>query len=179
MQLTMTEHARSDFSATSCSGCHMPRTGEKKHASHLFAASRDKTILLRALTVTARRVSARSIELVLSPSGVGHAFPTGDLFRRLVVGVERTNASGERIDFERRVLGRVFEMEGGRQMQRADTRPGAPDQREARVSFDLAPAGEEERARVRWFVEYQRVADVRGDVASIEESIVVAEGTVQ
>jgi hypothetical protein len=179
MQLTMTEHARSDFAATSCTACHMPRTAEKPHASHVFAASRDRDVLSRALTVAARRTSARSIEIVLSPSGVGHAFPTGDLFRRLVVGIERTNAHGERIDFERRVIGREFAIEHGRQVQRADTRPGAPEHRDARVSFVLSSVPEEEGAPVRWFVEYQRVADVRGDAASVEESIIVAKGTVQ
>lgn len=83
MQRTVTEHrGRSE----TCQDCHMKR--RSGHVDHRFAAARDEAFVRSAVTVSARRV-ARSIEVTLAPAGVGHAFPTGDLFRRVRVSAGR------------------------------------------------------------------------------------------
>lgn len=84
MQRTITEHrARGRDREGSCATCHMPRQGG--HADHTFAASRDASFVKSAVDVRARRTSPRTVEVTLSPARVGHAFPTGDLFRRVKV----------------------------------------------------------------------------------------------
>lgn len=88
MQRTVSEHrGRSD----TCATCHMPK--RDGHADHRFAASRDEAFVKSAVTIRARRVDATKVEIVLSPAAVGHAFPTGDLFRRVRV----TAGSAERV----------------------------------------------------------------------------------
>lgn len=83
MQRTVSEHrGRSE----TCQDCHMKR--RDGHVDHRFAAARDDAFVRSAVTVSARRVE-RSIEVTLSPARVGHAFPTGDLFRRVRVSAGR------------------------------------------------------------------------------------------
>jgi hypothetical protein len=86
MQATASEHAASGRSETACAGCHMPMVGEgaRRHRSHAFASTRDPQQIARALTVTAARRGERA-SLMIAAGEVGHAFPTGDLFRRLAV----------------------------------------------------------------------------------------------
>ena len=82
MQRTVTEHAGR---ADTCATCHMKR--REGHVDHRFAASRDEAFVRSAVDVTARRASPATIEITLTPAAVGHAFPTGDLFRRVRVSV--------------------------------------------------------------------------------------------
>jgi hypothetical protein len=84
MQRTVSEH-RDHLEATgagdTCLTCHMtPRAG---HLDHRFAAARDESFVRSAVSIRARRVAPDKVEIVLSPARVGHAFPTGDVFRRL------------------------------------------------------------------------------------------------
>ena len=82
MQRTIGEHrGRSD----TCASCHMTRTGG--HADHRFAAARDEAVVKSAVGIRVARTSPTAIEVVLAPALVGHAFPTGDLFRRVRVSV--------------------------------------------------------------------------------------------
>ena len=66
-----------------CASCHMSKRGG--HADHRFAASRDPGMVKSAVTVTALRVAPTVVEITLTPAREGHAFPTGDLFRRVRV----------------------------------------------------------------------------------------------
>ncbi|MGB1016386.1 MAG: multiheme c-type cytochrome, partial [Nannocystaceae bacterium] len=102
MQLTMTEHAASQHASRSCSECHM------QGHDHSFASTRDPEAMRRALEVTARRKGS-ALELDLTPVGVGHAFPTGDLYRRLEVHAELVSAEGEQLATATRYLARHFE----------------------------------------------------------------------
>src|SRR5690606_8289471 len=95
MQLTVTEHRASTRASTPCEGCHMPRIAvDRPRASprgrerrdHRFVASRDPAVLARAATIRATR-SAAAVTIHLEPRDVGHALPTGDIFRRLRVVV--------------------------------------------------------------------------------------------
>lgn len=173
MQLTAREHAASRFAATSCADCHMPWVGggAARHRSHAFAASRDPAVLRSALQVEAtRRPGAVSLRLV--PAAVGHAVPTGDLFRRLWVEAEAVDADGDPVGYDARALARRFERRRvsklhSEQTEVADERPGAPDRREpdgaAVVELDLGP--DADLHAVRWRVLYQRIeAHVGGEV---------------
>jgi hypothetical protein len=175
MQRTVSEHAGSAFAAASCADCHMPRTGPGGHRSHRFAASRDPDMLRRALVVRARAVEPDVVEVLLSPGAVGHAFPTGDLFRRLLVGVERVDAEGARIDGALAPIGRTFAFRAGHQRELEDRRPGGLGGAEVRVRLPLAPAA----GRLRYFVDYQRVLSASGDDVDVQASVRVAEGWIE
>lgn len=71
-----------------CQGCHMPEVrgaNGRTHRSHRFPGTRDPEFLRSALRVdaSARREGDEVIvSLTVVPLRIGHAFPTGDLFRR-------------------------------------------------------------------------------------------------
>jgi hypothetical protein len=166
MQLTVTEHAASGYNEAACSGCHMPFVGEGKgrHRSHAFASSRSVDGHRRALTISAERI-ATSIEITLGPGEVGHAFPTGDLFRRLAVTAEAVGADREMLVSQTRYLARHFRpqvLPSGQKVRTtfADDRPGAPAGagEPVTVRFDLGPVARGRAAVVR--VIYQRVGHV-------------------
>ncbi len=141
MQKTMREHGASRDKDTSCAGCHM------KGGDHGVATSRDPALLRRALSVGVTREGAGPLTFTLDAVGVGHAFPTGDLFRRLVL---RVHVPGGVVE---RVLGRTFTSvtEGDLivRLERSDLRL-AP----SRKVVVEAPQG------TRWEVVYQRVTGV-------------------
>jgi hypothetical protein len=89
MQKTMTEHAASRAKDRSCASCHMQK------GSHAFVASRDDKFLASALEASAVR-KGKDVTITLRAKDVGHAFPTGDLFRRLVVRVHTKQGSFDR-----------------------------------------------------------------------------------
>jgi hypothetical protein len=170
MQMTVREHAASRFAATSCADCHMPWTGDgaSRHRSHVFAASRDPALLQRSLRVEATRRPG-VVGAALVPAAVGHAVPTGDLFRRLLVEAEATTRPGPRraatparwsaaSNAERESSLRTLQVEV------ADDRPGAPGSREPDGAVVLLELGAEADAYpVRWRVVHQRVEFHRSD----------------
>lgn len=159
MQKTVSEHARSPARGESCQGCHMPPssrgTGDPVHRGHGFAVAGEPSMLKAGARIEAERVDgADGVERVilrLEPRAVGHAFPSGDLFRRLVLRVG---------DLDERYLARHF---GGQRIggaaikiELADDRVGVG--RGPRVvEFEL-PAKLRGRP-VPWSVVYQRVLD--------------------
>jgi hypothetical protein len=162
MQLTVREHASSRFATTSCSECHMPMVEDAsgRHRSHRFAASSDSAMLRRAVDVQARRIDPTTIEVVLAPALVGHAFPTGDLFRRLAVEAEVVDEDGDMVAGDVQWLGRRFADErksGTHALRRmiADERVGARGEQPVLVHLELGlgAAGR----RVTWRVMYERV----------------------
>lgn len=166
MQLTITEHEVSSYSDTACAGCHMPAAGEgaKRHRSHAFLGSRSPAAQAQALRVEASR-SGASVRVALAPGEVGHAFPTGDLFRRLAVRAEAVTAEGALVAREVRYLARHFQR--GRAPNGApwialawDDRPGAPGEAAAgaSVELDLGPAAAGRLVHVQ--VVFERVAKV-------------------
>jgi hypothetical protein len=173
MQSTVSEHRASPRADTPCAGCHMPRapSGRRNHA---FAASRDEGSLRGATRVEARRTSARRVTISLSPVALGHDFPTGDLFRRIVVSVA---PSGQGRGGAERVLGRRFRLDatGDGKVASGDDRvnAGAPKL----VEVEL---GEEAIGRpVEWSVTYERVAHpegLDGGAAEVEARTVLAHG---
>jgi hypothetical protein len=179
MQSTVKEHRESSVAARSCADCHMPRVGEPGHThrSHAFEGSRSEGALRAALRADATRVGSR-MDLLLAPVEIGHAFPTGDLFRRLHVIAEVMDGENV-IDRRHAFLMRSFSPapNGAGMLGRAevmDTRLTGP----RTVSLELGPpaAGR----KVSWRVSYERVSHPRGGDprnAALFGSIVLAQGT--
>lgn len=173
MQATLREHAASAYAATSCVDCHMPRRADGRR-DHGFAASRDPEVLRRALTVTASREGS-TVRLVLRPGWVGHAMPTGDLFRRLLVEAEVAGDDWQVLAADARALGRSFAAEGGRRVPVADARVGAAGPEPVEVALELGDAAE--GRTIRWRLLYERVSFVDDlGAAEVEARTTVAEG---
>ena len=155
MQLTVREHAQSLHAETSCIECHMPRAADG-HRSHRFLSGHDEATLRAALRIEAN-LRGDALEIVLTPQRVGHALPTGDLFRRLLVRVEDPKA-GDRL-LAQQALTRRFSFE--QQVPGATVRVTAGDDRiydSKTLHVPLAANIEE----VRWSVRYQRVLFPQG-----------------
>jgi hypothetical protein len=163
MQLTASEHRGSLHAATPCATCHMPRVAG--HASHRFAASRDADFLRGAANIRASRRDGE-VRITFAPNNVGHALPTGDIFRRLRVDVSVEGDSGP----PRRVF-----------LQR-ETKTGGSDNRPfvSGASADV-PVGIDAPGKVIvWSVTYERVEHPTlpdGSDAVIAGSIELASGT--
>ena len=167
MQLTIEEHEISAYSNVSCAGCHMPLVGEgpRRHRSHRFSGSRTPEEQARALRITASRASPTEIEIEIAPGEVGHAYPTGDLFRRLEVRVEAVTSEGAVVAREVRYLARHFERRlspSGHPVRALlwDDRPGAPGPAAEGVTLrmDLGAASADRLFDLR--VSLQRVAQL-------------------
>jgi hypothetical protein len=170
MQLTSTEHRASKNAATSCEACHMTRIAAPTSTatstatarrSHAFAASRDPAMLRRAARITARR-DGGAIVVRFEPAEIGHALPTGDIFRRLRVAVQ---ARGDGATKRELLLGRKTKQGPDR-----DDRPfrdGRPA--EVRLPFD-APG-----RPVAWRVVYERVDHPR----SLDEADAAIDGAIE
>lgn len=172
MQSTVREHAASPSRETSCAECHMPRVDG--HRSHRFGITRDPGALREAVRVEATRVGGSAVHVELRAVGVGHAFPTGDLFRRLQVSVETDDAGppaaatrwlSRRFSTARASTGAVVVVET------SDDRlePGRPSE----VLLDLGERGQQ-RA-LRWKLEYHR-AEVASDETPPSARILLHEG---
>lgn len=173
MQSTVTEHRASAFASEPCQSCHMPRTADGRRA-HGFAASRDPAMLRAAVRAAAWR-RGDDVVVELAPGAVGHAFPTGDLFRRLSVEVGHTHADGSWIELDAVVLTRHIEdLPGPGRVQVADDRPGAAPEP---VRVSLVAAGATERA-LGWRVVYERVDmdHPQDEDPRIFDRVIVAEG---
>jgi hypothetical protein len=188
MQDTLGEHARSRHAAAPCQSCHMPLVDgpSGRHKSHAFSVVSSPEMIRKAARVTAERLDARTARVEIVADRVGHAFPTGDMFRRLEVRLEALDARGRLLAAAPPVvLARSFEDvprdPGGRDLtfqrvEAADTRV-APDGTPSRVVLALphAVAG----ARLRWRVVYQRMSTPMAEafgVSQVLDEILVAEG---
>ncbi|MDI1475230.1 multiheme c-type cytochrome [Polyangium sp. y55x31] len=183
MQSTASEHRASPFAGQSCAECHMPLVGEgaSKHRSHRFPASRDPALLRAAARITATRPSAGTVEVHIEPRALGHAFPTGDLFRRLAVRAEAVGAEQSVLSEDVRYLSRRFGRGKGRdgrsiKVLTGDDRvmPGAPSV----VTLSLGENAD--GAPIHWQVAYERVEhpiEENSDQAVVEGEVVLAEGT--
>lgn len=175
MQSTHSEHAESPAAAQACASCHMPpRPGGGR--SHRFAASRDPELLRAAATIAATRPSAGTIEITLTQTNPGHAFPTGDLFRRIEVSAEVEGPDRMSLASASRYLARHWGFKPGHveRVLLSDDRVAFEPRR---VTLEL---GEAARDRdIVWRVAYQRVAHPKGideSDAELDGEVVLAEG---
>jgi Cytochrome c554 and c-prime len=181
MQSTISEHAAAE-SDRSCADCHMPpvldKTSGKNHRSHVFEASRNPEMVRRAVTISAERSGPGTVRFTLTPTWAGHAFPTGDLFRRVEVHVDAVGAEYQAVASSTRYLMRHFaERKHGAGLVRyveSDDRPlGTP----LTVDMNLGPAASDLPMAYR--LAYQRVEHPRSEKPEdsvVEGEVVLSEG---
>ncbi|HRI65095.1 MAG TPA: multiheme c-type cytochrome [Polyangium sp.] len=166
MQTTGREHARSAAAKTPCADCHMPVVLGRR--SHHFREVRDSEWLRKNLEVTVRKGAADSVEVVLRQTRPGHAFPTGDLFRRLEVGAELRDTRGNVLRRDVQHLSRQFIERphmSGRDLQGDERLFDAP----RTIDLDIAPESKvAEPLRVFHWVKLQRVATVGSGFSALE-----------
>ncbi|MCB9569015.1 MAG: hypothetical protein H6710_17675 [Myxococcales bacterium] len=180
MQTTVREHRRSAAAERPCADCHMPeRPGGGR--SHAFHASRDGAWMRSVVAIEASRPTAEEVEirLELDAAAVGHALPTGDLFRQISVEARSTRRSLRPLTV-RRVLARHWSAGGPGSIHReelADDRLGVGDNpRIVRLTLDPADAA----LAVRWRVRYERVESfVAGGEALVVGGVVLGEGLLE
>ena len=139
----------------------------RRHRSHAFPGSRDPSMLARAIDVEVDAVRSADgsirARVRVEPAHVGHAFPTGDLFRRaeLRVFVEGDEAHARTIGFARVFSDRMERARDGSlaivRRQTGDTRVPPPGfGRSAPIDLVLAAPAESPRrdAVVRWSVDH-------------------------
>jgi hypothetical protein len=182
MQDTLGEHRHSAASATACQTCHMPPVpsrGGGTHRSHAFRVQGDRAMLARAVEVKSAALARGEVRIELAPGAIGHAFPTGDLFRRAEVRAVPIDPAGHVLaEGSTAVLGRTFaphRVGGGSvvQVQTADTRLAEPR------AFVLAVPPATRRAR--WQIVWQRLPPslaARLGLVMTEQEAVVLEGVV-
>ncbi|MBL8741195.1 MAG: hypothetical protein JNK04_08880, partial [Myxococcales bacterium] len=181
MQRTVDEHADSPDREKSCAECHMPRT-TRGHRSHAFASTRSQENLRGSIVARARLLSPTSVRIELASSGVGHAFPTGDLFRRLAVRAEVASDDGRVLAGKTRYLARHFAT--GRDRFDQPIREELFDDRlvPGEVSVvDLELGARALERPVRWSVSLERVlhvADHEEASAVVDSAVELADGEI-
>lgn len=159
MQTTMREHVAlaPDKACTSC------------HHGHSLAEVRDPAWLASSLLVSAAIVDGKA-RLTLTQTRAGHAFPTGDLFRRLSVTI------GDETQYLARQLV-IVPGHGGRQLASDNRVFGESVFVEA--SEPIARLG----GQIHWSVRLDRVAQVglgtNASNALVESSVVLHEGVLK
>ncbi|KIG13494.1 hypothetical protein DB30_08006 [Enhygromyxa salina] len=170
MQRTISEHARSDFANESCQNCHMlsaPSGPGATHLDHGFAVVGQPSMLRAAVAIVATRPEPGRVVLELSPRVVGHAFPTGDLFRRLSVELHSDEISPSWS--AQQLLARHF---GSRRVgegqviriEHLDNRVGVGDG-PTTVEFTLPP--ELHEATVTWELVHERALEASSGATGI------------
>ena len=160
LQSTAREHAMSRFASVPCASCHMPeRVGG--HRDHRFLVSRDPAFLARAIRIEGARIEGSEVVVRVASRGVGHRFPTGDIYRRLTVTLTAYDTddalvAGETAHFHRDWDAHRAALSSRRPETLEDLRlENAP--REVRAPFARAPA------RVHVTVDYARGAGGDGE----------------
>jgi hypothetical protein len=185
MQSTMKEHAASAHADRSCASCHMPMVaGEKNgpHRSHAFSASRDEAFVRAAIIVDEKPFVNNTLTLNLRPGAVGHAFPTGDMLRRLTLVIDVLDKGGKSIEHEEHFFARHFGFSRetnrpARKVLLKDDRVGAST---SPLVFSFAAKNRPEGGHLHYTLRYERVADPTGGVdgrAIVEGSVLLAEST--
>ena len=179
MQRTITEHSASPAHDVPCTSCHMPAVPaadgrSRPHVSHRFAASRDADALRGAVRVSARPTEMGAIAIDLQTVGTGHAFPTGDMFRRLVVRAEAVDPAGAIVGRTERTLQRNFVVASGGLREGADTRLPASG---SVVTVDLDLGENAVDARIRWSVDYERITNGFRHPLEVRGRVTLASGT--
>ena len=149
------------------------------HKDHRFLSGHAPAQIARAVHVeVARERHAGKADLLRVSIRVdaGHAFPTGDMFRRARLVMFAEGARGEIVADAERAFGRTW---GGVQRgEHAGARQQVGDSRIRGSWTDIVEleAPSAPIVRVRWSLLYERVVAVRGPHASLASSDTIAEG---
>jgi hypothetical protein len=117
MQKTMKEHAQSAHASKPCQDCHMPIVPSQKgapHRKHDFRVMGNRDFMARAVVIDKAEIKDDALHLDLALGTIGHAFPTGDLHRRVDVRAMAVDGRGKTVgkgssQVLRRVFGPAFE----------------------------------------------------------------------
>jgi hypothetical protein len=179
MQLTFQEHAVSTLPAKSCMDCHMQK--REGHVRHDFVASHDLETLRAAIEPHIEWNEDGAVTLELRGRNMGHAFPTGDMFRRVIVRAFTEDASGKIVSDSEHQLRRWFTTRGGKLTQERDTRAflgtsEAPASNSFRLPLGPLPEGGTLNVNLR----YERPirflhGEARGDGVTLYQAKVRAE----
>lgn len=146
------------------------------HKDHRFVAGHAPTeMIAKAVHVSVARSSGSSLRISIRVDA-GHAFPTGDMFRRARLQVFAEDSRGTIIGDAERIFGRTWGGEttgphAGRRKETSDTR--IRNAYEDTLAFDTKPGA---IARIRWSLVYERVIAMRGPHVELASSDVIAEG---
>ncbi len=153
--------------------------GAPRRRSHAFSASRDPEALRRAVRVEAARVGPATVRITLHPAGLGHAFPTGDLFRRVEVLAQAVGPETQLVSEAARYAARHFEnRRRGFTSARVLTLDDRIDSKSDSI-FDLTLGPEAAAFPIVYRVTYQRVENSRSvddRDAAVDGETVLAEG---
>lgn len=182
MQSTISEHANSAQAHASCADCHMPfisdKPESKKHRSHVFDASRNAEMVRHAVTIAAMRASATALRVTLVPNATGHAFPTGDLFRRIEVHADAVGAEYQSVASATRYLMRHFaDKKHGSGVIRYVATDDRPLATPIVVELDLGPPAAD--LPIAYRISYQRVEHPRSEKPEdsiVDGEIILSEG---
>ncbi len=102
MQNTYREWQNSYFAdRKTCQDCHMPFEKNSEgiqYRSHTFPGGHNSEYLQKSFSVELNRLENGIWELILTGKSIGHAFPTGDLFRNLEIRLlDRKNQELEKV----------------------------------------------------------------------------------
>lgn len=167
LQSTVSEHARGSRRHVRCVDCHARAAGGA--LDHGFVAASDSALLRGAARISARR-DGDALVVRFERAGVGHALPTGDVFRRLRVRL--VGRRGAEVVTIVRALSRKAKLGPA-----ADDRPFADGADVAELRVPLAGA-----TQVDWDVRYERVArplDLEEREAVVVDGVELAQGRVE
>jgi hypothetical protein len=178
LQNTLQEHYGSEAYARgqTCLSCHMPR------GSHAFPGIHDPVQLARAVEVevaAARVATGIEVDVTIAGAEIGHAFPTGDVFRRAVLRVATASGANATIEMQR-WLARSITEDGEDLLVRTvdDTRVPAPGQGVLRETLHLPDTA---ATAVTWELVLHRLPPERAGERGLDAAIVtrpVARGEV-
>lgn len=174
-QRTLEEHAASDLASTPCQQCHMAERGPRR--KHQFESGHSLAWLKGSVRVVAKRTAPDRVRVDLT-AWAGHAFPTGDMFRRARLVVSGEDEGGAIVASEERVFGRTWGTdEHGLTKELSDTRVRGHFEEELLVK--RIPMYEAPIARVRYVLLFERVLAKRGGDVEIVSSDPIAEGVAE
>jgi hypothetical protein len=154
LQSTAREQAATSFASMTCDGCHMAAAAPGRR-DHRFAVARNAALLGRALAVSPARVDAGGVVVQLATHGVGHRFPTGDLYRRLTVSLTAYDDRGALVAGDTFHLGRDWDAHRASLGSHLPEAVGA-DSRLSETARDFRIACAKAPARVHLTVVYER-----------------------
>ncbi len=170
------EHTGAARRGETCASCHMPRNADGRVDHRALGVSAE--LLARSLSITARASRDGGelvLRLTLRARHVGHAVPTGDVFRQLVVRAE-VNGETRRVALQR-YFG-VRHVDGDLRMSEIDdTRVFPGRARVVTLRLPAAARGEP----VRWSLAHARLdLDIAGARGLPEDAVLLpfASGTV-
>lgn len=94
------EYIRKTENPQTCQGCHMP------NGAHIFRGAHNLDFLRASIRIKTSR-NKDQIKLVLYTEGLGHNFPTGDLFRHLTLEIKKGKSDFHLLER----IGRIFQTE--------------------------------------------------------------------